>query len=98
MRSSLADFRALPGLPGTLVAQLGNPHDLLVDVLGYMALLLRRRRHLLAHASDAADHWAIPLNAACTASTLCTLSREICSPRFAVLTARSAPARNDAMM
>gem|GEM_PF-4553189 len=42
--------------------------------------------------------WAIPLNAACTASTLCTLSREICSPRLAVLTARSAPARNEAMI
>ena len=94
----LADLRALLGLPGALVAQVGDPHDLLIDVLGDMALLLRGRCHLLAHASDTADRLDDTGQRLWTASTLCTLSREICSPRLAVVTARSAPERSEAMM
>src|SRR5690606_33323295 len=50
----LADLGPLLGLPRALVAQMSDPHDLLVDVLGDMALLFRSRGHLLAHAGDAA--------------------------------------------
>ena len=54
----LTNCRALMRLFGTAVRELGNLGDLPADIFRHMALLLRRRGHLLTHAGDTADGFA----------------------------------------
>ncbi|MNT71005.1 hypothetical protein D3C72_2094450 [compost metagenome] len=49
----LADCCALLGLSGTVITELSDSGDLLIDVFRHVALFFGCRRHLLAHLGDA---------------------------------------------